>query len=252
MGDSGPLLSAFHDLEERLSNELRQSRTVIDAVAAENDAMTARFKFARKHAYPVEHVIAVYDDPNTDVYDVLGVKASISDAELRKAYRAKTLLVHPDKNPHPDAQLAFDALADAYSALATPVKRQQYDEERTRQIALSRARRFNLRRVRKYVTGQFENVKSSLQLLQHEVTYTETAQGLQKNELSKTLQLLWGRIKKALLGKFAALKTSFHRNIQHYVLLPSVADRVMLLQEQLWRYKFHVLLTLLFVAFVRK
>jgi len=97
MGDSGPLLSAFHDLEDRLSNELRQSRTVIDAMAAENSAMTARFKISRKYAYPVEHVIEVYDDPNTDVYDVLGVKASISDAELRKAYRAKTLLVHPGK-----------------------------------------------------------------------------------------------------------------------------------------------------------
>lgn len=97
MGDGGPLLSAFHDLESRLSNELRQSRTVIDATTAENNALTARFKIARKYAYPVEHVIEVYDDPHTDVYDVLGVKASISDADLRKAYRAKTLLVHPGR-----------------------------------------------------------------------------------------------------------------------------------------------------------
>jgi len=164
----------------------------------------------------------------------------------------KIFLICTDKNPHPDAQIAFDALADAYSALATPLKRQEYDEERTRQIALFRARRFNLRRMRKYVTGQLENVKSALQLLHYEVAYTETAQGLQKNELRKTLQLLWGRVKMALLSKLAAVKTSFHRNIQHYVLLPSVADRVMLLQEQLWRYKFRVLLTLLIVVFVRK
>lgn len=134
----------------------------------------------------------------------------------------------------------------------TPLKRQQYDQERTRQLTLSRARRFNLRLMRKAVKDVLENAKSSLQLLHYEVVYSETPLGVQKNELRKILQMLWGRVKTALLGKFTAVKTAFYRNIQHYVLLPTVSDRLMLLQEQLWRYKFRVLLALLFVGFMSK
>jgi curved DNA-binding protein CbpA len=43
----------------------------------------------------VERVLEVYNDPRTDLYDVLGVRRSISDAALRKAYRAKALTIHP-------------------------------------------------------------------------------------------------------------------------------------------------------------
>jgi hypothetical protein len=54
-----------------------------------------RFSISRSLAAPVERVLEVYNDPRTDLYDVLGVRRSISDAALRKAYRAKALAIHP-------------------------------------------------------------------------------------------------------------------------------------------------------------
>lgn len=93
----GQPLSGTQDLEDRLYRELRQSRKVADTELAENTARTSRFRIARKHAYPVEHVLEVYNDPNTNLYDVLGVRDTISDSELSKVYRSRTKDVHPGK-----------------------------------------------------------------------------------------------------------------------------------------------------------
>lgn len=157
-------------------------------------------------------------------------------------------LILADKNPHPDAGLAFDALAEAHSVLSSPARREEYDTERRRTVALARARRFNPRRIRKYLADQAENWKSSLQLLHHEVVFSETPAGLQRNSVGKMLRLLYERVKQAVKAKFVELKLALHREIEHYVLLPSAGDRLQLLHEQLWRHKYHVLALLFFVA----
>lgn len=91
----GQPLSGTHDLEDRLHLELRQSRRMSDKDVAENTARASRFRIARKHAYPVEHILEVYNDPGTNLYDVLGVRDTISDSELSKVYRSRAREVHP-------------------------------------------------------------------------------------------------------------------------------------------------------------
>lgn len=91
----GSSSNAFQDLEDKLAKELNQNTKQTARKSADSIARAARFSISRKYAYPVEHTIEVYNNPSTDLYDVLGVKASISDADLRKVYRARVLEVHP-------------------------------------------------------------------------------------------------------------------------------------------------------------
>ena len=65
-----------------------------------------------------------------DHYGVLGVSATATVAEVRKAYRALSLKVHPDKHGGCDiAAERFKAVAAAHEILCDPVLRREHDEE---------------------------------------------------------------------------------------------------------------------------
>jgi len=70
-----------------------------------------------------------FGDDNLDLYTILDVDNSVTDAKLRKAYYKKALIYHPDKNKDDDdAQLKFQAISLAYQILSDKEKRQEYDE----------------------------------------------------------------------------------------------------------------------------
>ena len=48
-------------------------------------------------------------------YEILGLKKTASEAELKKAYRKLALAFHPDKNKSREAKLKFQAISWAYS-----------------------------------------------------------------------------------------------------------------------------------------
>lgn len=90
-----------------------------------------------------EEVFRLLDSP--DHYAVLGLSRyqNIDAAILKKEYRKKAMLVHPDKNMgNVKAEEAFKKLQNAYEVLLDSVKRKIYDDELRREELVSHLRRF--------------------------------------------------------------------------------------------------------------
>lgn len=66
-----------------------------------------------------------------DFYKILGVAKDVSDAELKKVYRKLARQYHPDSNPgDAKAEAKFKEISEAYSVLADPAQRKEYDQVR--------------------------------------------------------------------------------------------------------------------------
>lgn len=65
-----------------------------------------------------------------DYYAILGVSASASSEELRRAWRARAFELHPDRNPGDEGR-GFRAAAEAWDILSDPGSRARYDQVRT-------------------------------------------------------------------------------------------------------------------------
>ncbi|KFY16515.1 hypothetical protein V492_01279 [Pseudogymnoascus sp. VKM F-4246] len=88
-----------------------------------------------------------------DAYAVLDLQPGVPDSDIKKVYRTKSLLIHPDKTRNPQAPDAFDRLKKAQTELTDEKHRERLDE------AIADARMLLMRE--RELTVNSEEVKSA-------------------------------------------------------------------------------------------
>lgn len=87
-----------------------------------------------------------------DYYQILQVKPTATNAELKAAYRRLAKLFHPDKNPN--AEEKFKQIKEAYETLINSVKRNKYDTKRNYRIATQPPRSSAVKKARTYTATE--------------------------------------------------------------------------------------------------
>ncbi|XP_053569933.1 dnaJ homolog subfamily C member 1 [Bombina bombina] len=82
-------------------------------------------------------------------YQFLGVEQDASSADIRKAYRKLSLILHPDKNKEENAETQFRQLVAIYEVLKDEERRKRYDDVLVNGLPDWRQPVFYYRRVRK-------------------------------------------------------------------------------------------------------
>lgn len=127
---SAELLAAAAKLTEA-QNEFREADLDDDTelfVGPPPPAMVSEAESANE-AERFEEVTRIMEVEINSPYDVLGVNHNMSDGNIKKKYWKISLLVHPDKCSHPQANQAFIKLNKAFKELQDPEKRKEMDEK---------------------------------------------------------------------------------------------------------------------------
>ena len=90
------------------------------------------------------------EEVNKNFYEVMGLdQASATTKDVRSAYKRLALVLHPDKNDAPDAEVQFRQLAAIYEVLKDKTKREMYDKVLVEGLPNWRNPAFYFRRMRK-------------------------------------------------------------------------------------------------------
>ncbi|KAI0295738.1 hypothetical protein BC826DRAFT_1104138 [Russula brevipes] len=68
------------------------------------------------------------NDDEKNAYEIVGVSSDATEADIKKAFRQRSLKTHPDRNPHlKDAARLFHELTQAHELLLDPLRRMALD-----------------------------------------------------------------------------------------------------------------------------
>jgi len=102
---------------------------------------------------------------STDYYEILSIQSNASIDDIKKAYRKKARLYHPDINPAPDAKDHFISITEAYEFLIANHEKIMTDDQLYQQ-AMEDWRKYRQDRSRKRASvyarssyGTFKNTK---------------------------------------------------------------------------------------------
>uniref|UniRef100_A0A0D9ZFB4 J domain-containing protein n=1 Tax=Oryza glumipatula TaxID=40148 RepID=A0A0D9ZFB4_9ORYZ len=87
--------------------------------------------------------------PFVDWYLVLAVADAASEDAVRRRYRQLALQLHPDKNTHAKAELAFKIVSEAHACLTDGARRRAFDDERAESYCAACHDRFRHRAERR-------------------------------------------------------------------------------------------------------
>ncbi|KZV40901.1 hypothetical protein F511_05146 [Dorcoceras hygrometricum] len=76
-----------------------------------------------------EEITRIIGAEEASPYDILGVNKNMSAENMKKRYWKLSLMVHPDKSSHPQANQAFVKLNKAFKDLQDPDKRKALDDK---------------------------------------------------------------------------------------------------------------------------
>ncbi|CAD5316342.1 unnamed protein product [Arabidopsis thaliana] len=127
---SAELLAAAAKLTEA-QDELREAELEEDSeyfIGPAPPAVVAEVASSNE-AERFEEVTRIMEADVNSPYDVLGVNHNMAADNMKKRYWKLSLLVHPDKCSHPQAQQAFVLLNKAFKELQDPEKRKAMDDK---------------------------------------------------------------------------------------------------------------------------
>eukprot|EP00099_Drosophila_melanogaster_P011115 NP_001285427.1 uncharacterized protein Dmel_CG7556, isoform B [Drosophila melanogaster] len=72
-------------------------------------------------------IFDLVEEVNRNFYEFMGINQTATGAEVKRAFRTLSIVLHPDKNPAEDANIQFRNLVSIYEVLKDPSRREKYD-----------------------------------------------------------------------------------------------------------------------------
>ncbi|MCC5923432.1 MAG: DnaJ domain-containing protein, partial [Crocinitomicaceae bacterium] len=111
-------------------------------------------------------------------FDILGIPPTTDKEKIKKAYRKKALLYHPDRNSDPKAHQLFIKITEAYETLVSQEKRQQINQNHTPKETEEELKKRQFEERLKKARFRYDILKK-LEEIENEKYYLKITSGLQ-------------------------------------------------------------------------